>query len=99
MKTENLIPVNKLSVNYNIEHSFVITLQESGLIELVTLEEELYVPADELQNFEKMVTLYYEMGINIEGIETITYLLQRLSSMQQHIIKLRNKLDLYEAEH
>jgi len=99
MTTSDLIPVNTLAVHYNIEHSFVISLQESGLIALITVDEALYVQADELKNIEKMANLYYQMGINIEGIETITYLLQRLSNMQQHIITLTNKLDLYEAEH
>lgn len=97
MKTEDLIPVNKLSVHYNIEHSFVLTLQESGLIEVIRRDEEIYVPAGELKNLEKMANLYYEMGINIEGIETITYLLEQLNNMQQHIITLTNKLDVYEV--
>ena len=43
--------------------------------------------------------VFKRRGINIEGIETITYLLQRLSNMQQHVINLTNKLDLYEAEY
>jgi len=97
MQTEDLIPVNKLSVHYNIEHSFVLTLQESGLLEVVRLEEEIFVPASELKSLEKMANLYYEMGINIEGIETITHLLQRLNDMQQHIMQLTNRLGLYEV--
>ena len=39
-----------------------------------------------------------EMDINIEGIETITYLLQRINTMQHHILELNNKLAFYEDE-
>jgi hypothetical protein len=36
------------------------------------------------------------MDINLEGIETITYLLQRMNEMQQQILLLNNKLGMYE---
>ena len=40
--------------------------------------------------------LYYELDINLEGIETINYLLQRIDSMHDEIRSLRNNLRLYE---
>jgi len=42
------------------------------------------------------VRLYYEMDINLEGIETITHLLQRMHAMQQQIVGLSNRLSRYE---
>jgi hypothetical protein len=47
---------------------------------------------------EKLVRLYYEMDINLEGIETITYLLNCMHGMQQQIVKLKNHIQLYENE-
>ena len=38
------------------------------------------------------------MDINMEGIETITYLLHRINGMQQHILQLNNKLAFYEGQ-
>jgi chaperone modulatory protein CbpM len=96
MNTDNLIPVTEFCLHHKIEHSFVFSLHESGLLEMITMEQKQYLPAGELKNLEKMVTLYYEMNINIEGIETINYLLQRLQEMQQKIVQLKNKLDMYE---
>ena len=45
-----------------------------------------------------MVRLYYEMDINLEGIETITYLLSRMNQMQQDIMQLKNRLGIYQEE-
>lgn len=65
---------------------------------MTVIEEKLFVPASQLNNLEKLVRLYYEMDINLEGIETITYLLKRMNDMQQQITLLTNRLRLYENE-
>ena len=39
-----------------------------------------------------------ELDINLEGIETITYLLQRMHDMQREIATLENRLSMYENE-
>jgi len=45
---------------------------------------------------EKFIRFHYEMDINIEGIETISHLLQRVNELQQEIVALKNKVGLYE---
>jgi len=98
MQTENLIAVNEFCINQNIEISFISSLQQTGLIEFTTIEETIYIDSDQLRQLEKIARLYYELDINIEGIETIHHLLQRIDSMQEEIIALRNKLRLYERK-
>ena len=80
MQTENLIAVNEFCVNHNIEISFISSLQQTGLIEITTIEETGFIDADQLQQLEKFIRLYYELDINLEGIETINHLLQRINS-------------------
>ena len=98
MKTDEMIPASEFCTHYHIELSFIQSLQQSGLIEIVSTEESLFVPANQLPQLEKLVRLYYEMDINLEGIETITYLLQRMNEMQQTITHLNNRLSMYENE-
>ena len=54
-------------------------LQETGLIEITTIEETVYIHASQLQELERIVHLYFELDINLEGIETINHLLQRIN--------------------
>jgi hypothetical protein len=68
------------------------------LIEITTVREAGFIEADQLKQLEKFIRLYYELDINLEGIETINYLLQRINSMQHEIVALRNKLRIYETE-
>jgi len=94
---ENLIPANEFCASHNIGISFIRSLQENELIEVTTIEETVYIHSDQLQELERIVRLYYEMDINLEGIETISHLLQRISQMQDEITALRNRLRLYET--
>ena len=98
METEYLIAIDEFCSSHNIEISFVSSLQQSGLIEITTIKDSVFIEADQLQQLEKFVRLYYELDINVEGIETINYLLHRINSMQDEITTLRNRLGIYETE-
>ena len=78
--------------------SFISSLQQTGLIEITTIKETGFIDASQLQNLEKYVLFHYELDINLEGIETITHLLQRINDMQDAMMKLKNRLRLYETE-
>lgn len=94
---DELIAVNEFCVNHNIEISFLNLLQQNGLIEISTIESKYFVEKEQLPQLEKFVRFYYELDINLEGIETITYLLQRIENLQNEIIKLKNRLRFYDS--
>jgi chaperone modulatory protein CbpM len=98
MHKENLIPANEFCANHHIEISFINLLNDNGLIEITTIEETVYIRESQLKELEKIVRLYFELDINIEGIETVIYLLHRIINMQNEIIHLKNKLRLYEGD-
>lgn len=83
---------------HNIEISFISALQQTGLIETDTIEEKICLEVSQLQQIEKFINFYYELEINLEGIETINHLLQRMNCMNEEIITLRNRLRIYETE-
>jgi hypothetical protein len=97
MQREYLIAVNEFCACHKIEISFISSLQRNGLIEVVTVKENLYIDPEQLQQLEKFVHLYYELDINLEGIETIMHLLKRIKSLHDENIELKNKLMLYES--
>ena len=98
MDKEQMIPASEFCVYHNIELSFIYSLNDSGLIDITVVKEEIFVPASQLKQLEQLMRLKQEMDINIEGIESITYLLQRIRDMQQHIVELNNKLAFYQAD-
>jgi hypothetical protein len=97
MAPDTMIPVHEFCLHHNIEQSFIYSLKDSGLVEFITVEETIYVPENLLPQLEKLVRLY-EMDINLEGIETITYLLNRIHDLQRENLGLANRLRMYEKD-
>ncbi len=96
MATNRLIEVNAFCISHNIEVSFISSLHETGLIEILFDRESTFFDAEQLQQVEKFIRFHYDLDINIEGIECINHLLQRTVAMQDEIASLRNRLSLYE---
>ena len=96
MKLDDLITTEELCERYSVEHTFIRSLNNSGLLEVITVEKREYVPCDKMAEFEKMLRLHYDLEINLEGLEAIKHLLDRLSSLKEENLKLRNRLGLYE---
>lgn len=97
MAPSQLISAADFCLNHQVEYSFIQLLHQNGLIEISEIEETVYIPESQLPDLERIVRLHYEMNINIEGIETITYLLGRIEDMQQEINRLKNRLYVYES--
>lgn len=97
MQTEQLILLETFCLEYPVEFSFVQLLIEHGLIRITTLEEQRYIPESELPQIEKIIRLHNDLAINLEGVEVINYLLEKLQQQQQEINALQNKLRFFES--
>ncbi len=92
MEQEELIPAKDFCIHHNIEYSFISSLENSGLISVISVKRSSFIHVEEIHKLEKFVRLHYDLDINIEGIETINYLLERMEEMQREIVDLRNKI-------
>ena len=98
MQKDELIPAQEFCSIHNLQLSFIYSLQQYGLIEVRTIEEASYIPISSLPQAERIARLHSELGINLEGIDAINHLLRRVEDMQNEIIRLKNRLNIYEAE-
>ena len=96
MEAQQWIPANEFCASHNIEISFIRSLQETGLVEITIIEDAGFIPASQLQQLEKIIRLHFDLDINLEGIETVTHLLEHIKSLQDEVISLKNKLRRYE---
>ena len=98
MENDNLIPLHQLCQHYNIEYSFIESLNEFGLVRITTIDETRYLFLEQIQPLEKMIRLHYDLDINLEGIEAIAHLLEKLDSLQEEVRITRNRLTRYERD-
>ncbi|MBA4138994.1 MAG: chaperone modulator CbpM [Segetibacter sp.] len=97
MQTEDLIAANDFCTHHKIEYSFINSLNEYGLITITTVHENRYIPLSELGRLEQFVRLHTDLDINLEGLEAISNLLQKIEGMQNQITALKNKLRMLEV--
>lgn len=98
MKNKNLIPLHQVCQHYNVEFSFIQSLNEFGLMQIITIEETHYINDDQILPLEKMIRLHFDLEINIEGIEVIANLLTRVDVLQEELRITRSRLRLYESD-
>jgi len=97
MEKEHLIAVQDFCISHQLEFSFIESLQQYGLIEITTVEQTTFIHDSELPKLEQ-ITRLHNLDINLEGIEAINSLLERVENMQHEITKLKNKLSLHEHD-
>lgn len=98
METPEMIPVAAFCSSHQIEPTFIHSLQTYGLIEVTVVEEHPFIPAVQLVRLEQLVRMHFDLAINMEGLDAIFNLLDRVQSMQSEIHLLKNKLRLYETD-
>jgi hypothetical protein len=96
MEPKNLIQIQQFCLYHEIENSFIKELKNYGLIEIITFEEEDYLQPEQLPAVEKMIRLHYDLKINLEGLDAIAHLLNKIEVLQQNLTAAQNKLRLYE---
>lgn len=96
MQNEEMVPASEFCIHHNIELSFIYSLKEFDMIQTVVKEEKIYLPVSELPRLEKIIRLHFDLDINLEGIETISHLLERMDAMQERIKHLTNRLKVFE---
>lgn len=98
MPDQEFIPVETFCVHHNIDSKFIESLQQVGLIEISVIEQVTFIPSEQLPALEKMVRLHEDLDINMEGIATIWYMLDRMKEMQDEMRNLHDRLRRYELE-
>jgi hypothetical protein len=98
MRTDSLIALNEFCASHDLEISFISSLEKTGLIEVISVREDLFIDSEQLKQLEQIVRFHYEFDINLEGIETIIHLLQQIKSLKDENTALNNRLRLYESD-
>ncbi len=96
MMKEKLIPAVEFCTSHQVEFSFIHSLHEFGLIEIIEVKQTAFLHLEELPKLEQILLFNKELEINLEGVEVIIRLLERVNQIQNEMNILKNRLKLYE---
>jgi len=95
MSNKEILKIEKFCELYEVPTSFVDSLNQLELIHLTTIDDELYIDNEELPVIEKFIRMHYDLDINMEGLDVINNLLDKINELQKEIILLENELKYY----
>ena len=98
MENENIIAIQQFCIHYNIPISFINSLNEFELVEVITIQKNQYIHTRQIKDIEKLIRLHYELDINMEGLDVVYNLLKQVEFLQDEIMTLDNRLKFYESE-
>ncbi|WP_289666052.1 chaperone modulator CbpM [Flavobacterium panacagri] len=98
MKSKNLIQIKQFCLYHEIENTFITELNNYGLIQIITEENDEFLEPEQLPTVEKMIRMHYDLKINLEGIDAIAHLLNKIETLQYNLNVVSNKLRLYEEK-
>jgi hypothetical protein len=96
MPDEEIILLETFCSYNQIDQNFVETLESHGLISFSYLENQRYIFRDEVVQLEKFSRMYYEMNINVPGIDALNHLLEKIKQLQKETESLKARLRIYE---
>ena len=96
MPDEEIISLEYFCTNYQVDQNFVETLESHGLISFSYQENQRYIFQHDVLELERYSRMYYELNINVPGIEALNHLLEKIKKLQQEAEYLKARLRIYE---
>lgn len=76
--------------------SFMHSLNDAGIITFSWQEKEAFIGEEDIPALECYAHLYYDLQINIEGIDAIRHLLSRIKGLQDQLKNTEALLKIFE---
>jgi pyridoxine 5'-phosphate synthase PdxJ len=96
MPDDEIISVETFCSYYHVEGTFIETLESHGLISISYRENQRFILKEDVVELEKYSRMYYELNINVPGIDALNHLLEKIKQLQQEAETLKARLRIYE---
>lgn len=90
----DLILLSEYCKNSRAELDFLLRLETEGLIETETHNDIRFINSSQLSDLETFTHLYYELSINIEGIDVINNLLKKIRRIEHELQVLKRRYNI-----
>jgi hypothetical protein len=91
-----MITIEAYCTYHHAEPEFLEALERGGLLNVTVMNNDRFIDYDQLRQLECYTRWYYDMDINVPGIDAINNLLDKIKQMQQEIEDLRHRLAVYQ---
>jgi len=91
MSKTDYISLQELSIKLECEIRFIQSLNSVGLIEIIQIKDVAHVQTLSQQRIACMLRLHRDLNLNVEGIDIVLNLLDRIEVLEMENRYLRNQ--------
>jgi hypothetical protein len=95
--SSGLFALTEYCTIHQVDPSFVESLEEEGLIMVVTKDRERFIHEEQLPTLEVFTRWHVDMGINTQGIDAMHNLITKIHKLHIELNEIRQRLRLYES--
>jgi hypothetical protein len=95
MEIEKYFLVNQFCVSHEVEYAFIESLDQIGFIEIHQFENKDYIHLERLPILEKAIRLTQDLSLDINELEIILDLLEKIETLQEENKMLKSKIEMY----
>lgn len=96
MKKESYILIQHFCETTSVDPKFIQKLFEFELLQHIELDDSPALLKEELPTLERMVRLHYDLNINLEGLQVIAHMREKMIRLQEELQALERKLKRFE---
>jgi len=96
--TPQLTSVAQIIQNYQINDTSLYYLNESGIIKIIIVEQTEYIHQDDLSDLEKIIRIQQELNINMESMDIVINLIDKIKTLQIENKTLKNLLSMHTRD-
>ena len=99
MDKKTYISIQEICRHYHIPQSFFEEIKEFDILDKEVFDEDFQmINTEYLSDVEKIMRLRYELNINMEGIDVINNLLNRIHTLEEELNRLKKQIGIYLNE-
>lgn len=96
METHQLIKFEDVCLHHNLDNGFITQIKEFEIIKFIIKDNILFIAITDMPVIERVIRLHYDLNINMEGIEVIQQMRNRIESLQKTVQQLQNQLAIHQ---
>lgn len=97
MEKPDFIAIVDLSVVYEVKLDFFNAIIEHDLLQVYEIEGAIHIDAVDIGRLEQIMRLINELKINVEGVDVILNLLERIQFLEEELTNRSDKLRFLES--
>ncbi len=87
------ISIKTLASFHHIDESVLLEMLEYEIVPVKKTGNQLLINTDNLNELERALRLYAELGVNMQGIDIICRMRTQLEALQEEVLQLRKLVD------